>query len=307
MFAIAAPSAQTLSSIMALVCNGVSSQHSKRAYERAIRDFLFWCRSSGASEFTKRTLQEYRSVLESRALAASTINVRICAIRKLATELADNDALPQDVAAAIGKVKGPKRKGVRIGNWLSASQAENLILLPDASSLKGKRDRALLSVLLGTGLRRSEVAGLMFAHIQQRDGRWIIADLVGKHGRIRSVPMPRWVKVAIDQWGATAHLDGGRVFRPINKAGRITGAAWTSQSIYHIVKNYGALAGLHIAPHDLRRSFAKLARKGQAELEQIQLSLGHESVSTTELYLGVRQNLIDAPCDHLGLRFDKCD
>jgi site-specific recombinase XerD len=304
MFAIAAPSVQTLSSITALVCNGLSSQHSKRAYERAITDFLCWCRSSGAGEFTKRTLQEYRSVLESRALAASTINVRICAIRKLATELADNDALPQDVAAAIGRVKGPKRKGVRIGNWLSASQAEDLILLPDARSLRGKRDRALLSVLLGAGLRRSEVAGLTFTHIQQREGRWLIADLIGKHGRIRSVPVPGWTKVAIDRWAEAANLDAGYVFRPINKAGRITGAAWTSQSVYHIVKNYGEQAGVHIAPHDLRRSFARLARKGHAEIEQIQLSLGHQSVTTTELYLGVRQDLNDAPCDHLGLHFE---
>jgi site-specific recombinase XerD len=156
LFAISPPSDHALTSIVALVCNGVSSQHSKRAYGRAVTDFLHWCRSSGAADFTKVTLQAYRSVLESRALAASTISVRICAIRKLATELADSGALPQDVAAAIGKVKGAKRKGVRIGNWLSASQAEDLILLPSASSLKGKRDRALLGVLIGAGGRRPQ-------------------------------------------------------------------------------------------------------------------------------------------------------
>lgn len=302
MFAIGPPSA--LSAITALVCNGVSSQHSKRAYERAITNFLSWCRSSGAADFTKGTLQAYRSTLESRALSASTINVSICAIRKLAAELADNGALPQDVAAAIAKVKGAKRKGVRVGNWLSTSQAEDLLILPDAASLKGKRDRALLGVLVGAGLRRSEAAGLTFTHIQQRDGRWIIADLVGKHGRIRSVPMPSWAKAAIDRWAEAAQLNDAYVFRPINKAGRITGATLTAQSIYHIVKNYGEQGGLQIAPHDLRRSFAKLARRGHAELEQIQLSLGHGSVTTTELYLGVRQDLIDAPCDHLGLRFE---
>jgi site-specific recombinase XerD len=289
---------------MALVCNGVSSQHSKRAYERAITEFLYWCRSSGAADFTKGTLQEYRSALESRGLSASTINVSICAIRKMATELADNGTLPQDVAAAIGKVKGAKRKGVRIGNWLSASQAEDLIQLPDTDSIKGKRDRALLGVLVGAGLRRSEAAGLTFGHIQQRDGRWIIADLVGKHGRIRSVPVPGWTKVAIDRWAEAVHLEDAHIFRPINKAGRITGEALTPQSIYHIVRQYGEQCGLNIAPHDLRRSFAKLARKGHAELEQIQLSLGHSSVTTTELYLGARQNLTDAPCDHLGLHVE---
>jgi integrase len=222
----------------------------------------------------------------------------------LAVELADNGGLSPNVAAAIGRVKGSRRKGVRIGNWISASQAEALILMPDVRCIQGKRDHALLGVLLGAGLRRAEAAGLMFTHLQEREGRWIIADLVGKHERIRSVPVSGWVKAAIDRWAEAAHLDTGRVFRAINKAGRITGPDLTPQSIYHIVKHHGKRAGLNITPHDLRRSFAKLARKGHAELEQIQLSLGHGSVMTTELYLGVRQNLADAPCDHLGLRFE---
>jgi site-specific recombinase XerD len=303
-FAISPPSGHALSTVLALVSNGVSSQNSKRAYERAIVEFLGWCRSSGAADFTKGTLQAYRSALEARALSASTINVSLCAIRKLATELADSGALSQDAAAGIGKVKGARRKGVRIGNWLSASQAEDLLLLPEADSIKGKRDRALLGVLVGAGLRRSEAAGLTFNHLQQRDGRWIIADLIGKHGRIRSVPIPGWVKAAIDLWAEAAHFHEANVFRPINKAGRITGNALTAQGVYHIVKHYGDQGGLDIAPHDLRRSFAKLARKGHAELEQIQLSLGHGSITTTELYLGVRQNLNDAPCDHLGLHFE---
>jgi integrase len=118
--------------------------------------------------------------------------------------------------------------------------------LPDAASLKGKRDQALLSVLVGAGLRRSEAAGLKFTHIQQRDGRWIIADLIGKHGRIRSVPMPGWAKVAIDRWAEAANLYDAHIFRPINKAGRITGEALTPQSVYHIVRQYGERGGLHI-------------------------------------------------------------
>src|SRR6185369_8879107 len=142
---------------------------------------------------------------------------------------------------------------VRIGNWLSASQAEDLILMPDTCSIKGKRDRALLGVLLGAGLRRAEAAGLVFTHLQEREGRWIIADLVGKHERIRSVPVPGWVKAAIDLWAEAAHLSNGRVFRPIDKAHRVTGLALTPQSIYHIVKRYGQKGGFNIAPHDLRR------------------------------------------------------
>lgn len=69
-----------------------------------------------------------------------------------------------------------------------------------------------------------------------------------------------------------------------------------------MVERYSAQLGIRVAPHDLRRTFAKLARKGHAPLEQIQLSLGHASVQTTERYLGLEQDLVDGPCDHLGLR-----
>ena len=304
-FELAKSSGIPLQMITALVCNGVSSPHSKRAYERAIQDFLHWSLSAGATEFSKAGVQEYRSFLEEHGLAASTISLRMCAIRKLAEELADNGVLAPEKAAAIRKVKGAKRHGVRLGNWLSGEQAEQLIMRPDLIRLKGIRDRALLSVLLGTGLRRSEAVALEFEDIQQRDGRWVIADLVGKHGRVRTVPVPGWAKAAVDAWAEIAGLESGRVFRPVNKAGRIVGTSMTAQGIYIIVTAYGKQCGFGAAPHDMRRSFAKLARKGHAALEQIQLSLGHASVVTTELYLGTRQDLNDAPCDHLGLRFEQ--
>jgi integrase len=88
--------------------------------------------------------------------------------------------------AGIAKVKGASQRGVRMGNWLDRRQAERLINAPDTTILAGRRDRALFSVLIGCGLRRSEAAALTFIHIQQREGRWVIVDLVGKHGRIRS-------------------------------------------------------------------------------------------------------------------------
>ncbi len=77
----------------------------------------------------------------------------------------------------------------------------------------------------------------------------------------------------------------------------------TPQAIRNIVVSYaGKLENQGIAPHDLRRTFAKLAHKGGSPIDQIQLSLGHDSIQTTEKYLGVEQDLTDAPCDHLGLR-----
>ena len=95
---------------------------------------------------------------------------------------------------------------------------------------------------------------------------------------------------------------GARVFRPLNNRGAFTGEIWLPQNIMEMVRKHGRAIGVEIRPHDLRRTFAKLAHRGRAALEQIQLSLGHASIVTTEKYLGVRQDLQDAPCDRLGLR-----
>ena len=95
----------------------------------------------------------------------------------------------------------------------------------------------------------------------------------------------------------------GLCFRPVNRGGNITRESMTEQAIYNMVAEYAEHLGFgKIAPHDLRRTFAKLAHKGGSALDQIQLSLGHGSIQTTERYLGVEQDLTDAPCDHLGLR-----
>ena len=160
----------------------------------------------------------------------------------------------------------------------------------------------LLALLVGSGLRRGELAGLEFSAIAQREGRWAIVDLVGKHGRVRTVPMPSWAKTALDGWAAAAGIDSGSVLRRVSKGGRVGPGPLGAQSIFETVVSYARKAGLgKITPHDLRRTFAKLAHLGRAPLEQIQISLGHASIQTTERYLGLKQNLHDAPCDRLGL------
>ena len=119
---------------------------------------------------------------------------------------------------------------------------------------------------------------------------------------VRSVPIPSWVKLALDEWTNAAGISSGLVFQSIHKGGYIKHESMTPQAVRDIVKDYGQQIGLpELAAHDLRRTFAKLAHKGGAGLDQIQLSLGHASIKTTEKYLGVSQNLTDAPCDHLGL------
>lgn len=161
----------------------------------------------------------------------------------------------------------------------------------------------ILAVLLGCGLRRSEVAALTFTHIQQRDGRWCIVDLVGKHNRVRTVPMPTWVKVAINAWTSACGLADGRVFHPVNRGDKVQGEVMSEKVVWQMLQRYATDAGVPgIAPHDCRRSCAKLCRAAGGELEQIQLLLGHASVQTTERYLGTKQDLVHAPNDAIKLR-----
>ena len=116
-------------------------------------------------------------------------------------------------------MKGVKKLGVRLGIWLTAEQAQSLWLAPDCQRLKGKRDRALLALLLACGLRRHEAVTLTLDHLQQREEHWAIVDLVGKAGHVRTVPVPDWVKRELDGWLAAAAVDRGKVFAESTRLG----------------------------------------------------------------------------------------
>jgi site-specific recombinase XerD len=295
----------TWDEVKAMVIDSVTSPHSKRAYARALEDFAGWAKQAGqGTAFGKALVQRYRTVLEEKGLAPSSINVRLAALRKLATEAADNGLLDPAVASAIGRVKASMQKGRRIGRWLTREEASALLRDSGEDGLKAKRDRALLCLLLGAGLRREEIVSLEIGHIQQRDGRWLIADLIGKRKRIRTVPIPGWSKAAIDHWVNAAGITEGRLFRAVDKAGRMTGETLSTQAVYLVVTERAKTIGIELAPHDVRRTFAKLAHKGKVPIEQIQIALGHESIQTTERYLGVRQDLLNAPGEYLGVEVE---
>jgi site-specific recombinase XerC len=121
---------------------------------------------------------------------------------------------------------------VRLGHWLTVQQAEQFLALPDVTILKGIRDGAVLAILLGAGLRRSELTSLDFEHVQQRDGRWVIVDLIGKMSRIRSVPIPLWVHAAIIRWKEVAGISEGALFRSVTRHGHVTPRRLSPQGVY---------------------------------------------------------------------------
>jgi site-specific recombinase XerD len=284
------------------VLNTLGSPESTRAYSFAIEDFIEWYCSEPRLAFSRPVVLRYRLELESRRLASSTINLRLAAVRRLAYEAADSGLLSPELAAGIQRVKGAKKLGVRLGNWLTAEQCRSLLQTPDKETLKGCRDRAVLALLLGCGLRRAELAKLDVRDLQQREDHWAIVDLMGKGRHIRTVPVPDWAMATVDAWTKAAAITEGRVFRAVNRSGSVWGGGITEKVVWHIVKHYAKLAGIQkLAPHDCRRSCARLCHTAGGEIEQIQFLLGHVSVETTERYLGCKQRLRKAVNDNIGL------
>jgi site-specific recombinase XerD len=284
------------------VLQSLSSPDSQRGYRHAIDEFVDWYCSEPRLAFSRTVVVRYRSFLESRLLAPGTINLRLGAVRRLAYEAADCGLLSSDLAAGIRRVKGVKNFGVRLGNWLTAEQGQVLWQAPDPNRVKGKRDRALLAMLLACGLRRHEAVKLKLADIQQREERWAIVDLVGKGGHVRTVPIPNWVWSVLCEWLTAAGIREGRIFRRVSRTGRIFGPGITAKAVWHVVKQAARAAGISkLAPHDLRRSCARLCQSAGGELEQIQLLLGHVSVQTTERYLGSKQRIRAAVNDRIGI------
>ena len=101
----------------------------------------------------------------------------------------------------------------------------------------------------------------------------MIADLVGKGGHLRTVPIPTWVKSTVDSWAAAAAITNGPVFRAINKAGRVWGDGMSPKVLWDVVRAAAARAGIDkLAPHDLRRTCARLCHLAGGELDQIQFN-----------------------------------
>jgi site-specific recombinase XerD len=287
------------------VLNSLTSASGQRTYQHAIREFVAWYCSEPRLAFNRTVVLRYRIYLEERRYAPATINLRLAAVRRVAYEAANAGLLSPELAAGIRRVKGVRRLGVRLGNWLTPEQGRRLLEHTQPATPRQLRDHAMLAMLIGCGLRRGELLALTLESVQRREEHWVIADLVGKGGHVRTVPIPQWVKSAIDAWTAAAAITEGRVFRAINKAGRIWGDGMSPKVLWDVVRAAAAHAGIEkLAPHDLRRTCARLCHLAGGELEQIQFLLGHVSVQTTERYLGCKQKLRCAVNDRLGIEPD---
>jgi site-specific recombinase XerD len=284
-----------------VVLDGVTAENSKRNYALALDELSSFC--IDRQEPVSRTLiLAFRAGLLERNLSASTINVKLSAVRKLITEAKRAGVVSAEEAAQMTDIPNVRQQGTRLGNWLTKDQAKDLLAVPDRSMMKGKRDYVILALLVGCALRRNELAQLDVETIQLREGRWVLADLCGKGRRIRTVAVPMWVKQGINAWMTAAGIEDGRLLRRVTKAGKPKGDGLSDWAVWSVVEQAAKEIGIeHFGAHDLRRTCAKLCRKAGGDLEQIKFLLGHSSIQTTERYLGSEQEIVIAVNDSLGL------
>ncbi len=175
------------------VLSSLTSRSGQRTYDHAIREFVAWYCSEPRLAFNRTVVLRYRIHLEQRQYAPAGL-------------------LSPELAAGIRRVKGVRRLGVRLGNWLTAEQGRRLLEHSEPATPRQLRDHAMLAILIGCGLRRGELLALRLESIQQREEHWVVADLVGKGGHVRTVPIPEWVKSAINAWTAAATITEGPSF-----------------------------------------------------------------------------------------------
>src|SRR5260370_29805254 len=218
------------------VLNSLGSPASPHVYHDAIDQYIALYCSEPRLAFNRIVVARYRMHLESRGMAANTINQQLAAVRRLAHEAADAGLLSPELAAGISRVRGVKQLGFRSGNWLSAAQSSEVLQHASGDGMREKRDYAMLSMLFGCGFRRSELVGLQLNEIQMRQGHWAVVDLIGKGGHIRTVPIPGWVKSALDQWMLAARITGGKIFRAVAKAGKVRGNGISQNGVWYVVR-----------------------------------------------------------------------
>jgi len=286
-------------SLVDFVISNLPSPESRRSYARGIADLYAFARSEdGACQpITPILLAEWRSSMAG-TLSNATVNLRLTAARALVRGALKRGLIDADEAFQLLEVNGMPFRGTRVGNWLTVEQTRKLLALPSRNNLRGLRNGCIFALLAGCALRVNEVASLEVTTLQHRDGRWVLADLPGKGGRVRTVAVPAWVCKAILDWIKAAKIKEGKLIRQLTLAPE----GLTTTAIRVIVRKAAAKVGVaRFGPHDLRRTCARLCREQGGDIEQIQAMLGHASITTTQRYLGTVQNLKNAVNDNMGL------
>lgn len=284
-----------------MVLNTLTSENSRRAYSDALEQFFAWLKDNNG-KLDREGVLAFRSALIEKKLADSTINQRLAAVKAFAREAEVDGRISTDCGRHIEKVKGIPVRARREGNWMTRDQVKECFGEVEIETLRGKRDLVILALLFGCGLRRTELSDLGVSEFEKRGKRWCIPNLRGKGRRPRLVTVPDKTMLAVRQWTTAADIADGRLIRAINKADQMWGDGVDPSTIWDIIAQYAGKIGIEeFAPHDARRTYARLLRKQGKKIEEIQRALGHSSPMTTHRYIGPDDDEDDAINDGLDL------
>lgn len=266
----------------------IDNPRTRRAYQTDLRDFMGFVQLQAASELrlvTRAHVIAWRKRLEARGLSGSTIRRKLSALSSLFEFLCESNAVLANPVDGVKRPKADLNEGKTPA--LGDHQARRLLNAPPADTLKGLRDRAILSVLLYHGLRREELATLKVRDIQHRRGVPHLR-VHGKGSKIRFVPLhpasQEHLHAYLEAAGHAGDTDGA-LFRPLkNSVSGDLEQAITPDGVYKLVRGYAKRIGAEIGAHALRATAATNALEHEADISKVQEWLGHANIATTRLY-----------------------
>ena len=279
------------------------SPHTRRAYRQDAQHFVQWLvqQELNLTDLTKNDLAQYRRYLSDN-FAKATASRKLVVARKLLDEAVERGLLTYNPAQGI---KGFSEGRETPHNALEREQAKALLAAIDISTLVGKRDYALIMLLLRTGLRRGECAALCLGDLEQDQGHHVAVIRHAKGDKRRKVKIPVDVMRLIEAYLEGTNRKGlgpnAPLFIQFRKGDHPQEASISDQLIRRVVETYAEKAGLQLTPHGLRATFVTLALEGGAKLHQVQYVVGHADPRTTERYQKRKLNLDDNGVDYVKL------
>jgi site-specific recombinase XerD len=266
---------ETLRPAISKVVDSVKGRVTKSQYANGLTDFTAWLSREPSSEIDQNSVAGYREFLKQQGFAPSTINQRLSAIKKLAIVTAEMSLTPVHSLRQILHVACIRVPANGFDKTLEQGEIEALLNAPDAQSLKGARDKAILALLVGCGLRRHEITSLDFDQLAQRNKHLQLAITNVANGRDRIVEVPTWAATTLFHWLSAANITDGKVFRALHRYGRVSGISLSQQAVLDVVRAYGRSIGKDVRPNDLRRTCKKMCLSAGAALGEVNELLGY--------------------------------
>lgn len=278
----------------------LDNENTRRAYKIALRDFMQFTGIRKPEEFrqvTRAHIIAFRDELKRRDLSGSSIRNKLSSISSLFEYLCDKNAVTHN------PVKGTKRPPVESYEGKSPAlgdhQARALLESPKVATLKGKRDRAIIAILLYHALRRAELCKLKVKDVRQERRGVMHIKVSGKGGKTRYLPIHPVVSGLIHDYleeSGHGQDESGPLFRSLsNNRSMSKTAAITTDAVYKIVQFYSEKLGFRIGVHSLRATAATNALENNADIAKVQEWLGHANISTTRIYDHRKMRPEDSP------------